>query len=152
MSATQPIPEVTQRPEAIDSWGKVRDLVARSQDLARFHPEWRSSPVSGIGAKFTGLPTTALRRKLLNSEEVLNSVAALTAVRPIGFQLSHPNTLSLITTGGSSPIPLSDSSKRLASELLNRMTMPLGSNHHQIRSSWPFRSVMLPMTDNSPIT
>ena len=153
--STQPIPDVISKSEAIDPWGKVQQLIARSQDLARFEPAFRANPVSGIGARFAGLNTTSLRRKLLNTDEVQGALAAISAtgsIRPIAFQLSHPNNLSLISSGGQTPIKLSDPSKRLAAELLNRMTMPAGSNYYQLRHQWPFRSVLLPTADNSPIT
>lgn len=149
--STKPIVDVTSKPEAIDQWGKVQELVARTQDIARMTIGLRTSPIVGSGAKFTGLSTAYLRNQLQKTDEVQGALAGLSSVRPIALHLFHPNKLSVITTGGEVGISLSNSSQKIAGELLNRIAMPKGSNLMQLRASWPFRSAILPLSDTSPI-
>ncbi len=147
----QPITDSLSRPTATaNRWEQVQNLVTLSNDLTKYRSEYRVNPAVGIGFRFAGLQTYFLKEQLLKSDEVQSALTAADAAEPLALRLSHPDNLSLITRSAEIQIELSDYSQILAGELLNRLYMPRGVTIMQLRASWAFRTVLLPVPERTP--
>lgn len=147
----QPIADSLSRPSATaNRFEQVQNLVNLSNDLYKYRADLRANPAEGIGYRYTGLQTNFLKAQLLGSAEVQSALTAADAKEPLALRLTHPDNLSLITRTAETTINLSDNSRILASELLNRLYMPRGTTIQQLRAYWAFRTVLLPIPDRTP--
>ena len=149
--STQAISSILSQPSTTeDRWNQVQNLISLANDLARHDAAYRSNPAAGIGLRYTGLQTATLREQLINSPEVQGAIQAADSKQPLMFRLTAPYNLSLITVTDETNIPLTDTSKVVAGELLNRMYMPKGATTMMMRAQWAFRSALLPIPDRAP--
>ncbi|MEY5025885.1 MAG: hypothetical protein RLZZ244_1413 [Verrucomicrobiota bacterium] len=147
----QPITDVISKPTTTeDRWRQVQAFVSLANDLARHDAAYRYNPASGVGTRFTGLQTYVLKDRLMKTPEVQAALDQADDQQPLSLRLSHPYNLSLITVKSETPIELSDASKLIAGEVLNRIYMPRGASTMQMRARWAFRSVLLPIPARSP--